>query len=256
MVAGAPRRSDGGAARWRARAARLACGMVDALLCELEGVLFETARPRAEALRRALQEEGLALEVRAAQVCASGHAVPSAVQRALQALGTAPDPSLAALLVLRAERHFAALAAHGLAFTPGARDFLERAAAGTRLAAVTRATRREADMLLALGEIADHFEVIITSSECGVPKPHHAAYERALQRLGARRAVAASRTAALEDGAPGARSARGAGVPCIVVGAGLPAHDALEGNAWLPSLAGAHLEMLAALLASPAEQPR
>jgi beta-phosphoglucomutase-like phosphatase (HAD superfamily) len=53
---------------------------------------------------------------------------------------------------------------------------------------------------------------------------------------------------ALEDERPGIQAAHGAGVPCVVVG-DLPAHVALEADAWLPSLAGLTAEQLLSLVA-------
>ena len=58
---------------------------------------------------------------------------------------------------------------------------------------------------------------------------------------------------AVEDGLPGIRAARAAGIPCVVVG-DVPAHVALEADGYLPSIAGLTAARLLEI-AAPRSEP-
>jgi HAD superfamily hydrolase (TIGR01509 family) len=150
------------------------------------------------------------------------------------------DDVLADLITLRAERAFAArLAMGGAAMRDGARTFLERTAGRTRLAAVTRARRDDAEAMLRLAGVTDLFTVVATADDVFDPKPSPASYALALDRLGKQRGTSIAPNAALavEDGAAGCRAAHAARLRCVAVGP-LPAHLALEADAYVDSLAG------------------
>jgi HAD superfamily hydrolase (TIGR01509 family) len=220
--------------------------MADAVLCELEGVVAETSALRRRALERSFADEGLMLPPAA---FADADALPAedAVRAALRAAGDARDDTEVALLALRAERRFAELAGTGLALAPGAREFLDRARGTARLALVTRAHRRDVDLVLGLAGLEALFECIVAAEDTAAPKPSPAAYRTALDRLARRRPIERERVLALEDGLAGIRAARAAGVRCIAVGA-LPAHVAAEADAAVASIAGHTPSTLDAML--------
>jgi HAD superfamily hydrolase (TIGR01509 family) len=217
--------------------------MRDAVLCELEGVLVDTSRPRAEALRAGLAAAGLTAPLwPAGAELDPARPVADVVRDALSAGGDA-DETLVDLATLAAESRFAALAGGGaLALADGARAFLESALGRVRLAVVTRARRREAEMMLGLAGLADAFEFVIAAEDAATPKPHPAPYERALGRLARRRPVARDRIVALEDGPTGVAAAHAAGLRCVLVGPGA-ARD-VGAEAWLPSLRDVTLDAL------------
>lgn len=225
--------------------------VIDALLCEFEGVLADTGALRRRALRHALADEGLALGDRDAAACSDGLAVEPAVRAALAALGVPRDDTGVALLAMRAARHFTALTSKGLSLVSGAREFLDRARGVTRLALVTRATRREVDYVLALAELDAVFECIVAAEDAPETPPEPDGYRIALERMSRRRPVRRDRTIALVDAPPAARAAHAAGIRAAIVG-GHPG-GAAGADAVTRSLADLSLDELAPLLASRKE---
>ena len=216
--------------------------MVDAVLCELEGVVVETAVPRRRAMMHAFAEEGLD----ASGIESASHLpVRRAVAHALAGSAAAGDATLVDLLAARASRHFAAEVATGLTLASGALNALQALQVRARLALVTRAEREVTDRILALAMLDGMFEAVVTADDVLDPKPHPEGYRAALSRLTSRRP--AIRPLAIEDGLPGVRAARAAGIPCVVIGPS-PAHEALEANALIDGLAGQTLDSLARLV--------
>jgi HAD superfamily hydrolase (TIGR01509 family) len=210
--------------------------MLDAVLCEFEGVLADTQALRWRALERSFADEEIALP-EAAAAASAGHPTESAVRAALRAAGVERDEPGVELLRLRAERYFAELAGKGIVLVPGAREFLETAHGATRLALVTRASRGIVEFTLRLAGLDAAFACIVSADDVSLPKPASTAYESAIARLARRRPLSLERALALEDGVAGIRAARGAGLRCIAVGT-LPAHVRLEADAAVFSLAG------------------
>lgn len=221
--------------------------MIDALLCELEGVLADTGALRRRALRQALADEGLSLPDEIARAHCAGLAPEPAIRAALRAIGASCDDTGVELLALRAGRHFAALTARGLSLAPGARDLVERARSITRLALVTRAARREVEYVLTLAELDGAFECVITADDVLAPPPAPDAMCAALGRLARRRALRRERCLALVDASPAVRAAHAAGIRAVVVAPASP-DVAAEADAVLTALDGSSLVTLASLL--------
>jgi HAD superfamily hydrolase (TIGR01509 family) len=206
--------------------------MFDVALFELEGVLFDTAAARRDALRRALADDGLLLPADPTRY--AGLSVRDAV---LAVAGDRlPDDTAVDLAVLRAERHFDERIAGGLSLAPGAVDLVHALVGRMRLGVVTRAGRREAGRALSLAGLDFAFACVVAAEDAAAPKPAAAPYETAIARLARRAPVLRDRVVTLEDALPGIRAARAAGLRCIAVGA-LPAHDALHADAYVPTLA-------------------
>lgn len=216
---------------------------LDTVLMELEGVLADTA-----AARRTALGAGLAAETgRAVDDAALAHGDALAPRLAVAAVARAHAPDLddtgRDLAALRAERHFAEASGRGLSLVPGARAFVERLAAGARVGIVTRARRRDAELVLGLADLEYVVELLVTADDAVAPKPAAAPYELALDRLARRRPVVRDRIVALEDGAAGIAAATAAGLAVIAVG-DVPAHAAMRAAGALPSIDGATVETL------------
>lgn len=165
-----------------------------------------------------------------------GESQRAAVLAAFAAQGAPPDEVMADLVALAAERTFSSrLGLRGAALREGALDFVREAAGTTRLAVVTRARRADADTLLRLAQLDAFFNVIVTADDVLDAKPGPEGYRIALERLAKMRPVDPRSAIAIEDGGPGIRAARAVGVRCIAVGP-LPAHVAIEADAYVPSL--------------------
>ncbi|HUF28125.1 MAG TPA: HAD family phosphatase [Gemmatimonadaceae bacterium] len=230
--------------------------MLDVVLVELEGVLAETRAMRADALRRSLAGFGVQLDRPALE---EDHSGLSPRQRAVAVLGAVAtwDETALDLVVLQAEREFTSLAGGGISLAAGSRECLLQLQTQARLAVVTRASRRIADLVLGLGGLESVFDVIVTADDVVEAKPSSSMYEIALARLSRRRAVRRKACLALEDGRAGILAARRAGVRCIAVGA-IPPGDAMEAeaDAYLPTLEGQTLDTLSFLLRSGEEECR
>ena len=207
---------------------------VPVLLIEFEGVIADTAAVRRAALVDSLAVEGITLDERLLSV-AAGYATEEAVRRVRRAAGAPDDETLVELGRLRAERAFAARAGKGLPLARDARPALERLASHCRLSLVTRASRREVEFIIDLAGLEGLFRPVIAVEDVSPPKPAHEPWLAALARVGQLFPGQQLRALVVEDTVVGLRAARAAGIASVGVGP-LPAHEALEGDAWVESL--------------------
>ena len=227
--------------------------MLDTVFFELEGVLADTASARREALRASLRANGIELTAREYRDTCAGLDTEEAVRAAHRLRAVRLDDTDAGLTARRAEDRYRASLGKGLVLAEGARETLERLHDAARLGLVTRAGRAEAGFVLSLARLEHLFTCVVAAEDARATKPSPAPYRVALDRL-QRRTPEQRRGAivAIEDGLPGIRSARAAGIPCVVVG-DVPAHVALEADGYLPSIAGLTPSMLAAVVAPRSE---
>jgi beta-phosphoglucomutase-like phosphatase (HAD superfamily) len=208
--------------------------MVDAVLLELEGVVFDTRELRRLSLRDALVEQGLAPTI---DHDAADGLPRAAVERSLGLQAVEHDPVIVDLLIARAERSFSGrLAASGAALYDGARAFVEDAASVARVALVSNARRSDADTMLRLAALGDFFTAVVTVDDTMNADAATDALRLALGRLGKTRPVTLKRTLALQHSLAGIRAARAAGITCVAVGP-LEAHVAMEADAYVSTLA-------------------
>ena len=229
--------------------------MFHAVLFELEGVLADTRKDRQRALQETMAQDGVRL-TDADHERLADLPVRAAVAAALRAGAVRPneiDEIAIDLGTLRAERRFAEYMAHGLALIDGARELVAHLAGRVRLGVVTRATRREAEAMLALAGLEFAFECVVGSDDVPEPKPSAIQYQQALRTMSRLRPLAPGAVLALEDGPAGIRSARSAGLRCLAVGA-LPAHRAMQAEGLLPTLRGHTLASLAGVVLRPEER--
>ena len=224
-------------------------------MIELEDVIVETRALRAEALRRSMGEMGISLDESSLVRDFTGLAPRERAVRLLGARCAFADETELDLLALRAERAFAERVASGVSLAEGARECIGALHGETRLALVSRASRRVVEVALELGGLQDAFECIVTADDTREPKPFPALHQMALARLARRKPLAPADCLALEDAIAGIRAAKRAAVRCIAVGA-IPPGEAMEAgaDAWLPSLHGQTAGTLLALLRSGEEE--
>lgn len=218
---------------------------VPVVLLEFEGVLAETRSLREEALAEALEVDGIALTPELLAL-GFGRTTEDAVRRIRDGTGARADETAVELGRLRAERAFAARAGKGLALAPGARPALEKLAACARCAIVTRASRREVEFILGLAGLEGVFRPVIALEDATPAKPDAAPYRAALARVGQLFPGQLLKAVAVEDSVIGVRAARAAGIPTVALGA-FEAHEALEADAWVESLADLTPERVRAL---------
>ncbi|MBX3174516.1 MAG: HAD family phosphatase [Gemmatimonadaceae bacterium] len=221
---------------------------VPVLLIEFEGVLAETLRLRADALTEALAADELETTT-ALLHGVEGLCTEEAIRLIRDQLGAPDDPTAVELARLRAERAFAARAGKGLRVAADARPTLERLTAVARLSLVTRASRREVEFVLDLAGLGALFRPIIACEDAKAPKPSPAPYALAMSRVTELFPGQALRGIAVEDSVRGVRAARAAGLLTIIVG-DLAPQDAMEADAWYPTLSDLTPERLRSLLGS------
>ena len=229
--------------------------MLDAVLFELDGVVADTRLARRASLLQALGENGVLVGESDFDAHCAGLPARAAVEAALSLQEATRDETTIALMVHRAEQRFAEWLDKGISLARGAAELVRELHGRTRLGIVTRANRREAELVLSLAELGDAFECVIADDDAHPSKPAPAPYVAALARLARRGSLRPERVLALECSTPGIRSARAARARCIAVGA-LPAHVAMEADALVGSLEGQSLASFDALLSPNGEMSR
>jgi beta-phosphoglucomutase-like phosphatase (HAD superfamily) len=219
--------------------------MIDVVLFELEGVMFDTRALRRASVRDACAAHGIDVPADADVALASP--VRTSVLAALTAAEAAADDVTVDLIARDAEHSFSArVTLRGVVLQPGIRTFIERAVGVARLAVVTRARRADADAILGLSGFEGAFSCVITADEAIEPPPSAAGLHLALDRLGRQRAVPAGGVISLVDGTEGIRAARTARIRCIAVGA-VPPHIAIDADAYVATLGDQTVATLDAL---------
>jgi HAD superfamily hydrolase (TIGR01509 family) len=222
--------------------------MLDTVLLELEGVIADTGEARRDAVFAALRADDIQLQQGEYRDLCAGLSFDEAVRAAFRSVGRPRDDTAIALASHRAERAYRAYIGKGLTLVEGARETLERLHDSVRLALVTRSPRDDAMFVLSLARV-EHLFTCVVAAEDAPPKPSPEPYRVALARMQRARArVVRGTVVAIEDGLPGIRSARAAGLATVVVG-DIPAHVALEADGYVASIAGLTAESLLSLVA-------
>lgn len=219
------------------------------LLIEFEDVLAHTTAMRHAALAESLATDGIELSADLLTL-AHGHTFESGIRRIRDAIGAPDDPTAVELTRLRAERAFAARLGKGVTLPVGLRATLDRLSAVSRLAIVTRASRRDVEFVLELAGLDGVFRPVIAQEDATAAKPARAPYDSALARVGELFPGQVLRGVAVEDCVVGVRAARDAGLLTVLVGVH-PPQDAMEADCWVETLADFTPERLRLLL-SPA----
>ncbi len=228
--------------------------MLDTVLFEFDGVLVDTVEARRDALVAALVGEGIHVSADEYHEHCAGYAFDEAATAVLHARGVVFDDTLVALITARAERAFRAYVGKGVTLVDGIRDMIDRLPPVARLGIVSRTSRQEIALVLSLARLEHAFTCVIGAEDAFPPKPSASPYQTAIARLAKHRPPRArALTLAIEDSWQGIRSARSAGLRCVAVGP-LPAHVAMEADAFVPDLRGMTAESLEALVIGSQER--
>ena len=213
---------------------------LDCMIFDVDGTLADTERDgHRVAFNRAFADAGLS---RRWDVTTYGEllAVTGGKERIRRdiALGNMPAMDDDAIARLHAAKtaHYQRLIAEGaIPLRPGVMRLLEECvAAGVTLAIATTTTPAALDALIrhVMGEAwFDRFAVLAAGDIVSAKKPAPDIYTYALERLG----IAADRALAVEDSANGLRSARAAGLECIVTVNGYTERQRFDGAALVVS---------------------
>lgn len=180
-----------------------------ALLVEIEELLFDTGRLRADALHDALASEGVAASL---DVVRHAHAGVTARMALGHIAAAASLDDVGTDLVLRraADAVTDRLTRDAPPFDPAIRDHLDALASEFPIGVVTRATRETAQWLLERAGLDAAVSVVRSLSDLQAAE-HAAVWRDAVKRLHAERGVAFARAALLQG-------ARDSGVVAVPVG--------------------------------------
>ncbi len=178
------------------------------LLWDHDGVLVDTERWYFEATRIALARAGVALsQARYLELAASGGSC----------WGLARALGLPELEIEAGRAHRDALYQEFLRCEPieieGVAEVLGELASRYRMAVVTNARRSDFELIHARRDLLRHFEFVLTGEDFGRSKPEADPYLAGLARF----AADPAESFAVEDSLRGLRSARAAGLPCVVI---------------------------------------
>lgn len=210
------------------------------ILIEFDDVLAETRTPKSAALRDALAAEGVELSADDYESACSGLSFAAAARAAIRLAnlaGRAADETTIELAALRASRTFGESVARGIPLARGAATFVRSAAGIARLGIVTRAPRRDVDLVLSFSDLGDAFECVVTAEDYTGPEPASDPFDTAFFRMSEGRAVRVGGNIALVASLNAVAAARAARLHPIVVGAVSPTL-AFAGEGYIPTLEG------------------
>lgn len=132
--------------------------------------------------------------------------------REIAALVGVPPSSITATIKKRDEIFWSRVN-HGVPLLPGVRRTLEHLSDHFSLAVVTGASRRHFDRVHAVNQLDAFIDIVVTSDDYELNKPHPQSYQTALRRLG----LGPSDCLAVEDSPRGAVAAMSAGIRCCII---------------------------------------
>ncbi|MBA3919399.1 MAG: hypothetical protein C0516_12535 [Gemmatimonas sp.] len=150
-----------------------------ALILAFDGVLFDTLPARAAALHEALAAEGMPIAEDLVRVALPGRAMAEALQ---QIDPTPQDFTRHDLVLLRAQRLYAGIIAHGVPLLPEGLGALHKAvAAGHRVVLRSDSERRHVEPLLALSGLETQVSLLRCSDD--PPRGAGRSFDRSWQHI-------------------------------------------------------------------------
>jgi beta-phosphoglucomutase len=221
-----------------------------AIVFDFDGVIANSEPLHLHAFQQTLAEEGI--ELTAADYYAKylGFDDVGAFEAVARDRGIAMTDRQVASLVARKGVKLQDMLHAGSVLFPGAKEFIQAAAAVVPIAIASGAQRHEIEEIIGAAGIADLFSAVVGSGDTPESKPSPQPYRLAFERL---RAVTGEdlhprRTVAIEDSRWGLDSARGAGLRCVGVTTSYPARELAGAELVVEGLDALTLDALDALL--------
>lgn len=150
-----------------------------ALILAFDGVLFDTLPARTAALREALAAEGFDFSEDVVRAALPGRAMAEALQQ----LDPAPqDPTRHDLVLLRAQRLYAGIIAHGVPLLPeGLAALRDAVASGHRVVLRSDSERRHVEPLLALSGLETQVSLLRCADD--PPRGGSSSFARSWQHI-------------------------------------------------------------------------
>jgi HAD superfamily hydrolase (TIGR01509 family) len=189
-----------------------------AIIFDVDGTLAETEELHRRSFNQAFAAAGLAwnwdqaLYARLLEVTGGKERIRHYLD-AYSPGGSLDAPAIAALHADKTQRYARLVEDGGVALRPGvARLIAQAESAGLVCAIATTTSRANVDALVNATLGRNPFAVIAAGDEVAAKKPAPDVYQLALAGLG----LSPDECVAIEDTLNGVRSARGAGIPCLV----------------------------------------
>jgi phosphoglycolate phosphatase len=199
-----------------------------ALIFDLDGTLVDTAPDLLGATNAVMTAQGLPLIPPATLRHMVGFGARSLIEQAMEAVGRTPGPEELAPLVDIFMAHYREHIADSSVLFPGVRETLEALrVAGGRLAVLTNKPQELADQLLPAIGIRDFFAEVYGAGRMSYVKPDARIFHDVVRDLNAK-VGAGDGAVMIGDSITDLKTARAAGVPCILFSYGytpVPAAD-------------------------------
>lgn len=192
---------------------------LQAIVFDFDGVIANSEPLHLQAFQRTLAADGILLTADEYYRRYLGYDDVGLFEALAADLGVAWNRDWVASLVAKKGAVMRGMLESGSVLFPGAREFIEGAAAAVPVAIASGALRHEIDAIVAAAGIASLFGTIVAAGDTPQSKPSPEPYRLAFDRLQARAqgALDRRRCVAIEDSRWGLDSARGAGLRCVGV---------------------------------------
>jgi beta-phosphoglucomutase len=202
-------------------------GALQAIVFDFDGVIANSEPLHLQAFQQALAADGLELSAADYYSNYLGYDDVGAFAALARDRGVAmTERRITELVALKGIKLQEMMQAGSVLF-PGAREFVQQAAAAVPIAIASGALRHEIDEIVTAAGIASLFTTIVASGDTPQSKPSPAPYALAFNRLRERtgRDLDPRRCVAIEDSRWGLESAQGAGLRCVGVTNSYPAAE-------------------------------
>ena len=200
---------------------------LEAIVFDFDGVIADSEPLHLRAFQQALADAGVDLTADEYYGQYLGYDDVGMLQALARDRGIAMDGQRLSDLIVHKGDCLQALLNGGSVLFPGARDFIQEAAAAVPIAIASGALRHEIDEIIESAGLAHLFKTIVASGDTPQSKPSPQPYQLAFSRL--REAAGGNlnprRCVVIEDSRWGIESARGAGLRCVGVTTSYPAHE-------------------------------
>jgi beta-phosphoglucomutase len=200
---------------------------LQAVIFDFDGVIANSEPLHLQAFQQTLAQDGIELTRNEYYSRYLGFDDVGLFEALAKDRGIAIDNRALTSLVERKGAKLQALMQADAVLFPGARDFIEGAAAAIPIAIASGALRHEIEEVIEAAGLRALFTAIVAAGDTPESKPSPAPYVLAFEQLRERsgRDLDPRRSVAIEDSRWGLDSARGAGLRCVAVTNSYPAHE-------------------------------
>jgi HAD superfamily hydrolase (TIGR01509 family) len=231
---------------------------LQAIVFDFDGVIANSEPLHLQAFQETLAEAGITLTAADYYRHYLGYDDVGAFTAIARDRGITMDPAQVTAMVERKGVALQARMRAGSVLFPGARAFIEQAAAAVPIGIASGALRHEIEEIIEAAGLASLFLTIVASGDTPESKPSPAPYRLAFENLRrvSGRDLDPRRTVAIEDSRWGLESARAAGLRCVGVTNSYPAEELAGAEIVASGLAALTIDTLEGLVQEDVLLPR